>query len=342
MNLAKYNIANFIVENLNKLIVLFRELGGVVKNVSIEYKEEYGYFCSVIDHNRKASVFCPSHLLVDVNDIGINDTGLYIKNPKKYKNSIKFLEKYFSFHFNKSLVEKFIEEKHQINSLSNIERQLLAKINLPDVVEGLESELEYVKYRIFQSYQITSESSKKVIMPFVSYLNHDRDGTAFKVNKKGISVSAQPNNELLAHYHMGDVLMFLRSYGFVTDTMFIYSLPMLLQLPNGLTLKVDRDISKFKLIDGKVRWPIVEKNNNIINISWLPLFYKNDPLYPVKIVGSLSRDFNVPAEFIMYSAFLFNLNTLLPIVFSLRESDNSYLKTVVSGVEKQLSLMGCV
>ena len=37
-----------------------------------------------------------------------------------------------------------------------------------------------------------------------------------------------------------------------------------------------------------------------------------------------------------------NLNSLLPIVFSLKESEYSYVQMVVSGIERQLGLIGGV
>ena len=69
-------------------------------------------------------------------------------------------------------------------------------------------------------------------------------------------------------------------------------------------------------------------------------FYKNDPLYPIRVAGSRARDFNAPAEYIIYSAIVFNLNALLPIVFSLKDSNNRYIKMIVLGVERQQELMG--
>jgi len=330
-----------MADEFDKLIELFCENGGSIENMSIGYREESGYFCSVIDNQSNAAIFCPTHLLVDVDDIGINEQGLFVAKPENYTNNISFLEKYFSFHFDEKLVVSFLEEKRHLDSLSENEKRLLGKINFPDVIDDMDNNLEYVKYRILHSHQMIHKSSnKKVIMPFVTFLNHDMDGTDFDSNKNGITVSGKFNGEVFAHYHMGDVLMMLKGYGFVTDTMFVYSLPMWIKYPNGIVLKIDRDIKKFKIIDGSFRWPIVEKNDNVVSVSWFPMYFQRGPRYPIRIAATLARDFNIPAEDVIYQIFRFNLNALLPIVFSLKDSDNSYIQKVVTGVERQLELIG--
>ncbi len=71
-----------MTNELIKLIELFREHGGKFDNMTIGYRQESGYYCSVIDRHRDATVFCPTHLLVDVDDIGISETGLFIARPE--------------------------------------------------------------------------------------------------------------------------------------------------------------------------------------------------------------------------------------------------------------------
>lgn len=332
-----------MTDELITLTELFCKHGGKLDNMTIGYKQESGYCGSVIDSNHDAMVFCPTDLLVDADDIGINESGLFINKPKNYSNNIDFLNEYFSLHFGEKLVEKYLEEKHQIDSMSEKEKVLLKKINLPNILKGQEENLDYVKYRIFQSHTMMFKPlGKKVIMPFVTFLNYDQDGAAYNVNKDGITVSGKFNGEVFANYHMGDVMIFLRDHGFVADTKFIYSLPMWMKLGNGVTLQINRDISRFKIINGNFRWPETYKKGDIITVSWFPMCVKGAPQYTPSFVAFLAHEFNIPAADIICSIFQFNLNTLLPIVFSLKDSKNSYVQTVVSGVERQLELMGGV
>lgn len=328
-------------EKLISLTELFRENGGKFENMAIGYKRDRGYYCSSIDSGLNATVFCPANLLVDVSDIGINESGLFISAPENYANNIEFLNQYFSLHFGEELVGKYLEEKKQIDLLTEHEKLLLKKINLPNILRGLDGDLAYVKYRVLQAHMMVfSPLGKKVIMPFVTFLNYDRTGAAYEVDQSGITVSGMFDGEVFANYHMGDVMTFLRDHGFVAETMFAYSLPMWLKLRNGITLQINRDISKFKVINGNVRWPEVEKKDDSIIVSWFPMYFIGAPQYTSRFTAFLSHEFNIPAEDIIYSVFQFNLNTLLPIAFSLKNSKNSYVQTVVSGVERQLEMIG--
>lgn len=141
------------------------------------------------------------------------------------------------------------------------------------------------------------------------------------------------------NYNMGDVLMFLGDYGFVTGTAFVYSLPLRLNYPGGVSLQIDRNISKFEIVDGKFRWPVIEKKNGVITVSWVPMYKKYGPRYPTRVIAALARESGIPAENILHSVILCNLNALLPIVFTLKHSENSYVQMVVSGVERQLDLI---
>jgi hypothetical protein len=333
----------FMNDKLLELTELFCRHGGIFENMTVGYREEGGYYCSVIDSHQVATVFSPVNLLVDVGDIGISHAGLFISRPENYGDNIGFLDEYFSYHFDEALVDRLHEEKRQIDSLSEKERLLLKRVNLPNVINGVEDNLEYVKNRILQFHQITFEPhGKKVIMPFVTFLNHDREGTGYIINESGITVTGKYNGEVFAHYQMGDVLMILMNYGFVTNTMFIYSLPMHIRFPDGRLLMINNEISKFKRIDGKYIWPVVENKDCEITVSWFPMYFKSGPWYPARFARSISQEFNLPAEDILYSVFRFNLNALLPIVISLKESENSYVQMVVSGIERQLELIGGV
>ncbi len=330
-----------MTDELIELTELFCEHGGRFENMTIGYRQESGYYCSVIDSNRNATLFCPAHLLVDVDDIGISETGLFITRPEKYTNNIRLLEKYFSIHFDERIVGELLEEKRQIDSLSEHEKLLLKRINLPAISDGTDEKLEYVKQRILQSHRLGFKLlESKVIMPFVTLLNHSQDGVPYYADNNGITVSGKFDGEVFVNYNMGDVLMFLEHYRFVTDTMFVYSLPMKLNFSDGITLQIDRNISKFKTIDGKFRWPVVERKDGLFTVSWFPMYCKNGPRYPTRFAASLSRESNIPAENILYSVFLCNLNALLAIVFALKDSKNSYVQMVISGVERQLELIG--
>ena len=101
--------ADVSMDELEVLIGTFREHGGVFENLAIGYRPDSGYYCSAIDSHQNATMFCPAHLLVDIEDVDINETGLYISRPDNYAGNIEFLQRYFSFHFDEKLVIRLLE-----------------------------------------------------------------------------------------------------------------------------------------------------------------------------------------------------------------------------------------
>ena len=89
------------MESIKELIELFRRFGGKFENVALGYREQDGFYLYTLDSNQGAVVLCPSHLLVEINDLDVSQDGLFITNPGKYGNNAKFLEKYIAFHFNR-------------------------------------------------------------------------------------------------------------------------------------------------------------------------------------------------------------------------------------------------
>ena len=85
------------MEGIEELIQLFRKSGGKFENVALGYREESGFYGYTLDSKQDTVVSCPPHLLVEVDDVGVNENGLYVANPGKYENNMEFLEKYIMF-----------------------------------------------------------------------------------------------------------------------------------------------------------------------------------------------------------------------------------------------------
>lgn len=328
-------------DELTKLIELFCEQGGKFENMEIGHKEESGYFCSVIDNQHKATVFCPAKLLVDIDDIGITKSGLYISKPENYADGISFLNMYFKFHYDENLIAKVLEEKQKIDDLSNDEKATLKIVGLPITLENIDptNELEYAKRIICSSHNIRIASGKKAIMPVVTFLNHDHNGIPYNVDKNGITVSGKSDGEMFAYYSDNDLLMFLGEYGFITDTLFIYSLPMHIKFPNGVELQIKQDISNLKMSKDRASWPDIVKKDGIFIVSWFPMYSKKSPGLPPATAAFVANKINVPPQNIIYSIFRYNFKNLSRVVFSLKNSENKYAQKVVSGIERQLELI---
>jgi len=324
------------MNEIEELANIFCKAGGEFKNVRLDYCEESGFYCHVLDSEQEALVFCPSNMLVDCDDIDVNSAGLFIKSPNQYMDNIEFLEKYFSFHFNKKLIDFFSSKKRFIDSLSSKDKSLISNI-LPVHLYELDgiSELEYAKNQIFNSHSV-NYFGKNMIMPFVTFLNHDKRGVPYNINKEGISVSGKFDGEVFAYYNDYDTMMFAGGYGFVTDTGTAYSIPVMFQLPNGKQLAINRRPKNSVETQHGYSRPLVHKGAKSINVSYLPLFCESDKMLPMKIIKLVAFEIGISPNMLFDMVKNLNIKALKPVATQLGESKNQYFEMMASAAKKQL------
>lgn len=327
------------MEGIEELIELFRRSGGKFENAALGYREEAGFYVYTLDSNLDTVVLCPSHLLVDINDIGISEDGFFISSPGKYENNMEFLEKYVAFHFNRKMLDQYLQKKQDIDSLSSKDLSLISRIYTPNLCwsGGIEG-LEFAKMQMLKSHQIQYFGAS-VLMPFVTFLNHAKDGRPYDIQKDSISVSGKFSDEVFAIYHMGDTLEIAGCHGFVADTRFAYSLSMLKKTTTGRQVIIDRSLESTSTREG-FRWPLVQKDRSTVKIGWFPLYFERDPLYPAKVAQLVASETGLPAEVFLNDVFSFNLNVLVPVAFQLRDSENPYARLVAAAAQRQLEVIG--
>jgi len=327
------------MENINELVTLFRNLGGKFENVALGYREEYGYYCYTLDSNKNTVISCPANLFVDVVDVGVRHDGLYILNPEKYVNSIEFLEKYFAYHYNGAVLKPFIEQYRQINSLSSKDLSLISGVLPPDQYDLEQNkELEYAKKRVIDCHNI-KYYDKSVLMPFMSFLNHDKNGLGFNISEDAISISGKCDDEVFAEYNIADVFMLGGTYGFITDTKLVYSLPIWFVMPNGTRVNIDRNLSKSSYADNGYLRPLVEKQQGVITISWFPLYLEGSPRYPAMIARTIAAETNLSAEILLFDIIQLNLKVIIPAAFHLKDSENLFAQHVSTIAQRQLEII---
>lgn len=326
------------MEGLEDLVAFFRRLGGKFENAALGYREGDGFFVYTLDSNRDTIISCPSHLLIDVGDVGVNQDGLYIANPRKYKKNIKFLERYVAFHFNQKMLGRYIEKKRQIDSLSSKDLSLISRIYRPDQhwSEGL-GEIDFARKQILNTHQIT-HFGKKVFMPFVTFLNHAKDGASFYIGEDAIALTGKFSNEVFALYNLCDVLGIAGNHGFITDTRFIYSIAMKMLAPDGKQIAIERSLESAINKDG-FRWPLVHKGRDVITLSWFPLYFEKDPQYPAKVAQMVACETGLSAEVFLNNIFRANLNVLIPAAFQLRDSGNPFAQLAGAAAQRQLEVI---
>lgn len=324
------------LDNIHELTKLFQQFGGKFENAEVRYNEEAGYHCYSLNGNKNTLISCPANLLVDVNDIDINEEGLFITEPDKYGDEIAFLNKYVKFHFNKNVVAHHSEIKQQIKSLPEKDLSLISRIFPPALLDlNKYSGLDYEKKCIINSHNI-KHLDRKVIMPFVSFINYSKNGLSFNNRADNISISGKFHNEILAKYNDDDVLSLASGYNFITDTKYIYSVPITYPMINGKKLIIKRDV--YEGIElGNGRWgPAVKISQDSVSLSWFPLYLEGAPMYPSTIAGMIAAEINIPAENLIFNILKLNLHALIPAAFQLTNSENEFSRYLGAATQRQL------
>ena len=324
------------LSELDELVALFKQHGGQIDNVEIRHSDELGYYCYSLSPKKSSIMSCPASLLVDTEDIGINEDGLFISNREKYGENINFLNQYFLFHFNRNLIKYHIERKRQIENLSDNDKEIIAKIFPPELfkLDGI-TDLDYARKRIIDCHN-KIYLGRSVIMPFVSFVNFHKNGRSFKTDENKISISGKFNGEVVAKYNEDDVLKMAGGYDFIGDTKYIYSIPLKYRMANGKTLLVNRNpLDAIELGNG--RWkPLVTVKSDSVTLSWFPLYLDGAPIFPAVISKMIADEIHVPAENILYNVIRLNLHALIPAAFLLKASTNEFARFLGSVAQRQL------
>jgi len=323
--------------HIDELINQFKQYGGKFENAEVRYSGELGFHCYAQNSNSESLISCPAHLLVAIEDIGINKDGLYICNPDRYGEYISFLNQYFKLQFNEQIVEYESKRKRKIQALTKEERSLVTRLVHPDVLslEGYEG-LAYERKRIIEKHNIV-HFGQKVIMPFVSLINHDKNGMGFDIQKDSISVKGKYTGEITVKYNNGlDVLKIASDYDFITDSQYILSIPLGFTLNNGKFFAIEKNISNSVQVSGN-RWkPATEVLPDRITVSWFPLYLKDSPMFPATIANMIADETGMSAENLLYSIIRFNLHALVPAAFQLSQSKNAFAKHIGAAARRQL------
>ena len=326
------------MKKIDSLIKLFRKFEGKFENAELAYNEQCGFYCYTHDSSLVSIVSCPSNLLVDIDDVGISEEGLFVSGADKYGSNMVFLEKYFSFHFGKRMVSQYVELENQIGSLSQEDTVFISKVFPPYAyTTNTDKKLECVKNRIINAHKI-NYMGRKVLMPFVTFLNYSKNGRPYRVSDKGISVSGKFENEIAAYYSYLDTLAIACEYGFVAATDQIYSIPLKMNMRDDTTVIISRHPNQSASTSEGYPRPLVKKENNIVYISWFPLYIEGHPEYPASVSEMIANETGLPADRLIKRIFEINFRELKPAEQHLRNSLNPFSRMVASAALVQLKV----
>ena len=328
------------MEDILELVDAFRQCGGQFENVALSHSEASGFYLYALDTEKDVLVSCPASLLVNIGDVAVNKEGLFIANPENYKSNIDFLEKYFSFHFNKKRMKYYFEKRWQIKSLSRKDVSLISQVLDEDqyTIGEYNTVQKYVKRKMVESHSIRFYN-KNVFMPMMSFLNHSIDGRGFDIKESGISISGKFSGEVFAFYCYMDTMMMAGQYDFVTNSKCVYAVPATKILPNGARLVINRYPHKSISSSGGLRKPIIQKDQNLVTLSWFPLYLDQLPEYPIEIAQELTEVAGMPADELFRSILEDNCNLLQKVAVELKKSENSFSQLIAKAAQMQLEII---
>ena len=172
-------------------------------------------------------------------------------------------------------------------------------------------------------------------MPFVSFVNYNKNGRSFNISDDKIPLSGKFDGEVYAKYN-DDVLRIATGHDFITDTKIIYSIPLSYPMANGKKMIINRNPLEATNI-GNGRWkPLIKETQDAITLSWFPLYLEGATIYPAIIAKMIADETNVPAENILINIIKLNLHALVPAAFQLRESENLFARYLGAVAQRQL------
>ncbi|MDQ7011171.1 MAG: hypothetical protein Q9M29_05065, partial [Mariprofundaceae bacterium] len=119
-----------------------------------------------------------------------------------------------------------------------------------------------IKAMLIQA-RVINWQERTTFMPFVDFVNHDRDGIPFDMDASGIAVRgrALEDGHLYALYSAADSFNLLNTYGFAGKSHFAWSVGMGLEWPRVGTVRVGRRFNAFEMCDG-LRVPEVVRDED--------------------------------------------------------------------------------
>jgi len=327
------------VENIDELVDAFRQCGGQFENVALGHSEVSGLYLYALDAEKEVLVSCPASLLVDVVDVDVDKKGLFIANPGKYNSNIGFLEKYFAFHFNKKKMKPYFERRWQTKSLSRKDISLISQVLDEDQysIKNYTAQ-KYAKRKMIESH-VMNFYNRKVLMPFVTFINHSIDGKSFGIKESGVTVSGKFSGQVFVFYNYMDTISTAGQYGFVADARCAYAVPATKTLPNGIRVSINRKIYMSVSSSQGLRKPIIEKNKNSVTLSWFPLYIDKLPEYPIEIAQELSEVTGMSADELFRSILQDNCNVLQKVALELKRSENPFSQMIAKAAQVQFEII---
>jgi hypothetical protein len=271
----------------DELLERFRALGGVATNVELR-EGKYGRGLFPVNPALPVRIMAPENLLMPVEWISLDGEGQIVldENCDWPEQARQFYEEY-QRQFSWGVVKDDIVRLQQaFIALPEDIKQALAALGVPNEAyvqpDGNWSLNKFINTRSILY------AGKKVLMPVVELINFDAQARNFELDR-GIGVTGVFDEEVLAHYGMGDTFGILIDYGFVAPTGVVNCCPLDLESPDGGKFIVTEDFAQIEK-RGKFDVPKVTRQEGAIKLSFLRIGDEKNPKLPRWIFLNLMQE----------------------------------------------------
>ena len=321
----------------------FIKLGGLIDNLTCrEGSNGRGMFREGKDYTPK--ILCPEHLLLKAEDVSLIADKFRLKESSGHSPEAKeFIENYYQYfsweESERKEIAKFTEEIFQMPQQAK--NLLLSGSLCTNNILNREPSPQHTFQRFIRSRAVNYKG-KSVLAPIWELVNHSPSERPFKTSKNGIETPAYPTNstthEIFHPYKMNaSPLHIFFNYGFVSDELFAYSLPVKIQL-------IDRSLAIE--IKGVQRGIKTTKKNmpsskNTIAIPALPLGSVSREL-PKTFFYSIIQEHGMKeskAASLFRELQLANLNQRKRLKDHLSINHSDTAKNLIKSIEREINLI---
>lgn len=300
----------------DKMIAEFRALGGVADNIC-EKKGPLGRGIFPIDAALPIVIRVPDNLLFDAENIAFENGQLRVKEktPGREREE-EFFEKFENVFSWGGGGREDCEAKIAmlLNLPEKIRDMLIADFGLKGIFR--DSNDETIQNKFLQSRKIRYQD-KSVIMPVLELANHGTTGKTFQF-QNGIGLKGTFDGEVLARYSATDPFGIFCGWGFPSDELVAFSLPMALGNKNRRML-IQRNIAQ-RAVKGQFRVPKMTRNGNRLALSYVMLGNAKFPRLAKGIFYQLMKDVGqINAEELFDRIVHFNVKKFLTLLSALEE-----------------------
>ena len=269
--------------NWGELFDAFRQLGGIADNITIKADgHKRGIF--VEDPTKPYHLHVPEEAMISVEDVEVFENNLRLKPEATVTPRARaFFDSYQLFTSwnggGRQQVESFLNGMHSLPD--PILAELRANFHVSELLE--KPDIAKIRER-FLGTRWTLYKGKSVLCPVFELVNHGPTETHYHTTKTGVSLSGLSKGEVMSQYSIEDSWMRFRSHGFATAERWAFSDPFKVAARNG-SLEIIVKKHPHESVSGQdgIIAPLVTRNKNIVEISFLILGDRMDPSLPVRL-----------------------------------------------------------